>query len=216
PIYPAFRGKFRSGEEAKAHRKKERGELKRDPNVAWVRKHGREFWVQRIYDAMIANSDLADGLKSTHYDRFVVKKAFDPDDLEATAHHIFDKACAVHERGWSRYQIYHKEAVRGSLVDISKNCVETRLQRICKLLRRNKSLCNDALQGGLTLAQLVDNPYLRAGSKGQNNKGNAVRGKRLEAGRKLLEQQPAGGPQQPPAAAPKQVETPDSEESERE
>jgi hypothetical protein len=41
----------------------------------------------------------------------------------------------------------------------------------------------------LTLAQLCDNPYLRSGTKAQNNKGNAVRGKRLQAGRELLKKE---------------------------
>ena len=109
--------------------------------------------------------------------------------------------------------VYHKEAVRGSLVDASKNSVEMRLQRICELLYKNKSLCNDALQGGLTLAQLVDNPYLRAGSKGQNNKGNLVRGKRLQAGRQALEggaSASVGTPNSVGGDASASVETPDS------
>ena len=112
--------------------------------------------------------------------------------------------------------MYHKEAVRGSLVDASKNSVEMRLQRICELLYKNKSLCNDALQGGLTLAQLVDNPYLRAGSKGQNNKGNLVRGKRLQAGRKALEggaSTSVGTPNSVGGDAPTSIETPDSVDS---
>jgi hypothetical protein len=213
PKYRAYQGLFQSGKAAKAHRKKNRRERKKDPNAAYVRKYGRQYWVERIYNSMINIDHLEDSASSTHRDRFVNKKAFEPDDLEATAHHVFvsihhflvlllseclltsyvqDKALAVHEKGWTRYTIYHKNAVRGALVDKSQNNVELRLQRICQLLRGNKSLVNDALQGGLTLAQLCDNPYLRSGTKAQNNRGNAVRGKRLQAGRELLEKEAAG------------------------
>jgi hypothetical protein len=207
PRYPAYQGKFQSREAAKAHRKKSRRDRKRDPNVVYVRKYGRQYWVERIYNSMINIDQLEDSAKSTHRERFVKKVAFEPDDLEATAHHVFvnmnrslmlilsecvltscvqDKALAVHEKGWTRYTIYHKNAVRGALVDNSANNVELRLQRICQILRGNKSLVNDALQGGLTLAQLCDNPYLRSGTKTQNNKGNKVRSKRLQAGREVL------------------------------
>jgi hypothetical protein len=89
PKYRAYQGIFQSGEAAEAHRKKNRRDCKRDPNVAYVRKHGRQYWVERIYNSMINIDHLEDSASSTHRDRFVKKDAFEPDDLEATAHHVF-------------------------------------------------------------------------------------------------------------------------------
>ena len=88
-LYVPYQSKFKTGEEAKAHRKRMRIEPKKDPRVAFVKRHGREFWVRKIYEAMVNSSDLEDGEKSTHYNRFVNKLAFSADDVEATAHHLF-------------------------------------------------------------------------------------------------------------------------------
>ncbi|KAF2709732.1 hypothetical protein K504DRAFT_534056 [Pleomassaria siparia CBS 279.74] len=199
PRFPAFRKIFQSAEGARRHRKQTIYKGFMHDRVTFVKRYGRDFWVKRIYEAMIDVSSTTDTGASTHLKRFTdekhggAKDSFDQQDLEATAHHIFEKACAVHERGFNRYRIYHRESKRGAFVDLSKENVEKRLEQICKILRHNKSIVNDALQGGLTLAILCFNPYQRAGTKEQNNTGNAKRGERLRAGRKALNKPAATG-----------------------
>lgn len=144
------------------------------------------YWVRRIYDSIIDVSDVRDSEKSINLVRFEEKAAYDPTDIEATAHHVFDEAIAVHTRGWVRPNIYHKKVVRGKLMDISQTSVERRLARICLLLRHVKAACDDALRGGLTLALLCDNPEARGSTKDSNNNGNGKRGKRMKVATKIL------------------------------
>ncbi|KAI4637477.1 hypothetical protein J4E83_000293 [Alternaria metachromatica] len=186
PIYPAFSGRFKTGAAARAYRKRARVPKKGPaPDVERVKKYGRMYWVRRIYDSIIDISDVRDGEKSINVVRFE-QEAWDPTDIEATAHHIFDEAIAVHTRGWVRPNIYHKKVVRGKLMDISEGSAERRLARICLLLRHVKAACDDALRGGLTLALLCDNPEARGSTKDSNNNGNGKRGKRMKVATKIL------------------------------
>ncbi|KAI4653909.1 hypothetical protein J4E93_001677 [Alternaria ventricosa] len=186
PIYPAFSGRFKTGAAARAYRKRARVPKKGPaPDVERVKKYGRMYWVRRIYDSIIDISDVRDSEKSNHLVRFE-EEAYDSTDIEATAHHVFDEAVAVHTRGWVRPNIYHKKVVRGKLMDISKTSVERRLARICLLLKHVKAACDDALRGGLTLALLCDNPEARGSTKISNNSGNGKRGKRLKVVKKML------------------------------
>jgi hypothetical protein len=137
------------------------------------------YWVRRIYEAMIDISDMTDGESSIHRVRFADDTTFDPLDLEAAAHHVFDSALAVHERGWNRPLVYHKRVVRGKLTDVSEKCLERRLARICLCLKHKKATVDDALRGGVTLALLCDNPEARGFTKVSNNTGNKKRGERL-------------------------------------
>ncbi|KAF3051665.1 hypothetical protein E8E11_010294 [Didymella keratinophila] len=150
-------------------------------DIAKVKAHGRDYWVVRIYNAMINSANITDGGKSVHRVRFTKKIAFEPLDLEAAAHAVFDEAIAVHERGWNRPRVYHKHTVRGKLVDISGGSVELRLSRICLVLSETKSAVDDAVRGGVTLALLCDNPEARRFTKESNNVGNQKRGERLKA-----------------------------------
>jgi hypothetical protein len=137
------------------------------------------YWVRRIYEAIIDISDVADGESSIHRQRFAEAAIFDTADLEATAHHIFDEALAVHERGWNRSLIYYKKVVRGKLMDISEKSLEKRLARLCLCLKHSKAIVDDAIRGGVTLALLCDNPEARGFTKASNNTGNRRRGERL-------------------------------------
>ena len=128
---------------------------------------------------MIDITYVSDSDTSIHRQRFVATATFDPADLEATAHHIFDSAVAVHERGWTRPHVYYKKVVRGKLVDVSEKSLESRLARICYCLRQKKATVDDAVRGGVTLALLCDNPEARAFTKASNNTGNKKRGERL-------------------------------------
>jgi hypothetical protein len=147
------------------------------------------YWVRRIYEAMIDISDINDGESSIHRQRFMDNTAFDPLDLEAAAHHIFDSALAVHERGWNRPVIYHKKVVRGKLTDVSEKSLEMRLARICSCLKHKKATVDDALRGGVTLALLCDNPEARGFTKLSNNTGNKKRGERLRRAKETQQEQ---------------------------
>ena len=138
-----------------------------------------KYWVRRIYEAMIDITYVSDSDTSIHRQRFVATATFEPADLEATAHHIFDSALAVHERGWNRPNVYYKKVVRGKLIDVSEKSLESRLARICYCLRQKKATVDDAVRGGVTLALLCDNPEARAFTKASNNNGNKKRGERL-------------------------------------
>ena len=129
---------------------------------------------------MIDVTAISDGESSIHRQRFTESPGFDAMDLEATAHHIFDSALAVHERGWNRPKIYHKKVVRGKLTDVSEKSLETRLARICLCLKQKKATVDDAVRGGVTLALLCDNPEARGFTKLSNNTGNKKRGERLK------------------------------------
>jgi hypothetical protein len=139
------------------------------------------YWVRRIYESMIDVSNICDSESSIHRTRFSVSRTFNPTDMEAAAHHVFDEAVAVHERGWVRSEVYHKKVVRGKLLDVSENCLERRLARICFCLRHKKATCDDVMRGGVTLALLCDNPEARGFTKLSNNAGNAKRGLILKA-----------------------------------
>lgn len=185
-IYPTYSGYFANSADAKAHRRRARLPPKSQAlDIARVKHFGRNYWVRRLYNAMVDISAITDGESSIHRTRFTQKLgkdqdyAFDPLDLEATAHHIFDEAIAVHERGWNRPTVYHKNAVRGKLVDVSETSLELRLSRICLCLQQKKSVVDDAIRGGVTLALLCDNPEARSFTKASNDVGNKKRGERL-------------------------------------
>lgn len=180
PIYPAYSNYFRSGSEARTHRRSVRVPPKVADDLAKVKRVGRQYWVKRIYEAMIDTSAMVDGPGSIHRKRFTTTKAFEPQDLEAAAHHIFDAAIAVHERGWNRPKVYHKNVKRGKLADVSAGSVEKRLMRICIKLKQSKAVVDDALRGGLTLHLLCDNPEARGSTKVSNNIGNLIKGLRIQ------------------------------------
>ncbi|KAJ4323436.1 hypothetical protein N0V94_001909 [Neodidymelliopsis sp. IMI 364377] len=181
---PLTTSHFKTAAEAKEHRRRARLSPKsKATDVARVKQFGREYWVRRIFNAMIDTRNITDGEKSIHRLRFTQKlsgePAFSALDLEATAHHVFDKAIAVHERGWNRPTVYHKDVVRGKLRDVSETSVERRLSRICLCLQQKKSSVDDAMRGGVTLALLCDNPEARRCTKESNDVGNKKRGERL-------------------------------------
>ena len=182
PLYSRLTStRFRNSAGAKAHRNHARIPAKSQANdITRVKSFGRDYWVCRIYNAMIDSQHIFDGEFSTNRTRFTKIKVFDEVDLEARAHHVFDKAIAVHERGWTRSRVYHKNTVRGKLVDKDKKSVEMRLSRICLVLQHNKSAVDDVMRGGVTLALLCDNPWARWYTKYNNNIGNAKRGERLK------------------------------------
>ncbi|KAF2273672.1 uncharacterized protein EI97DRAFT_435841 [Westerdykella ornata] len=184
PAFPPFKRHFATGDDARNHRRAAKRSINRDPNIAAV-KANRDDWVRRLYEAMININGLIDKESSTHRKRFETG-AFDQMDLEAAAHNVFDKAIAVHERGWTRPLVYHKEAVRGKFKDPAKNCCRTRLEILCEVLTKSKAACNDALQGGLELAQLAYNPSLRIGGKIGNAIANQQRRERLQVGTEVL------------------------------
>ncbi|KAF2109715.1 hypothetical protein BDV96DRAFT_691715 [Lophiotrema nucula] len=185
-IYGQYAGLFSTGAEAKSHRKSARGAPKPADDVAWVKQNQREHWVMNIYNALVDTSAAIDGPKCPYLLRFKDKPVFSQQDLEAAAHNIFDKAIAVHERGWCRPAVYRKEAKRGDLVDRAEKSVSTRLDSICALLRKSKAACNDAMQSGLPLAKLVDNPYAHGAGKTTNAAGNSRRGEMLKVGKERV------------------------------
>ncbi|KAF1947253.1 hypothetical protein EJ02DRAFT_334409 [Clathrospora elynae] len=180
PLYPMYGGHFQTAQAAKTHRKRTRVAPKSNaPDVERVKRYGRQYWVRKIYEAMIDIEDISDGQSSIHRQRFAEVTAFDPLDLEASAHQVFDSALAVHERGWNRPVVYHKKVVRGKLTDVSEHSLEKRLTRICLCFKQKKATVDDAIRGGVTLALLCDNPEARGFTKSSNNLGNKKRGERL-------------------------------------
>lgn len=137
----------------------------------------------------------------------------DPIDLEATAHHIFDRAVAVHEIGWNRLLIYYKDAKRGKLVDVGEKCLERRLACICRVLQQQKSIVDDALRGGITLRLLCDNPAARGATKISNNLGNKKRGLRLKALREMGVKVPDVSNEPEVAGVPEEHEVPEELEN---
>lgn len=182
-VYQAYSSYFRTSDEAKAYRRRPRLAPKSQAlDIKRVKQFGRDYWVRRLYNAMVDVSDISDGEQSIHRLRFTQKPLpFNPLDLEATAHYIFEEAIAVHERGWNRPTVYHKKVLRGKLVDLSETSLEMRLGRICLCLQQKKSSVDDAIRGGVTLALLCDNPEARSFTKESNDIGNKKRGERLKA-----------------------------------
>jgi len=194
PIYPAYSNRFKTAEEARDHRKSRRDDEpgrkpKEADDVARVKRYGRPYWVKRIYESMIDISQIIDTRHSIHAQRFADPQiaGFDPKDLEAAAHHIFDSCLRVHERGWCHPVAYHKNVKRGTLTDIAHDSIERRLAQVCLLLRNSKAVVDDAIRGGITLALLVDNPTARGATKLSNNNGNKNRGMRLKLAREAME-----------------------------
>jgi hypothetical protein len=183
-VYPRFQKLFSSAEEAKRHRKSTRNNVYPDVLLAWVKATQRDYWVEEIYNAMINIYDVEDGEGSNHRKRFSDSKIIDHKDLEATAHAVFDKACSIHERGWTKPRIYLAEAKRGGKVDKNKENVQGRLAAICQTLRKSKAACNDALQGGISLLRLCYNAEMRVKSKDANKRGNTAKKEIIEKGRK--------------------------------
>ncbi|KAH7563088.1 hypothetical protein BM1_00135 [Bipolaris maydis] len=214
PIYPPFSNRFATGEDAKTHRKRSRGMIKNQaPDVERVKKFGRNYWVRRIYESIIDISNIDDGSVSVHRRRMAQDFIHDPIDLEATAHHIFDRAVAVHEIGWNRLLIYYKDAKRGKLVDVGEKCLERRLACICRVLQQQKSIVDDALRGGITLRLLCDNPAARGATKISNNLGNKKRGLRLKALREMGVKVPDVSNEPEVAGVPEEHEVPEELEN---
>ena len=177
--YGPYRYRFKSSEEARAHRKATRHPAKIARDIDRVENYGRYYWTKRIYEAII-NVDLifdnrasviATNISKTHH--------FKEDDLEATAHHIFDACIKVHRRGWCGYDYNRKDFKRGKLRDVFGGSIEARLERICGILKHSKAIANDCITGGDVLQQTVYNPIYRASTKTANNKGNLDRAGRL-------------------------------------
>ncbi|KAI2476104.1 hypothetical protein Ptr902_10995 [Pyrenophora tritici-repentis] len=124
PLYPAYTGHFQTREEARAYRQRSRLPPKLAPDLERVKRYGRQYWVRRIYEAMIDRSNICDKDNSINRQRFDQAAGFEPLDLEAVAHHVFDSALAVHERGFSRPRVYHKKVVRGKLVDNNEDLAD--------------------------------------------------------------------------------------------
>jgi hypothetical protein len=208
PIYPAFKGKFKNSADAKVHRKRIRAVLKEASDLRRAKQEGREYWVKRIYDAMINIDNLDDEGKSIHMYRFQDKVAFEADDLEAVAHHVFDKAVAVHEKGFTWPLIYRDKAVRktSAKFDKSWDSLEHRLSLICDLLSSSKAACDDVIRGGVTLALTVDNPTARLETKRSNNKSNKQKSARLRKAATAKQSE------DPKAAAQSPVDEGDEEE----
>ncbi|USP82588.1 hypothetical protein yc1106_09862 [Curvularia clavata] len=183
--YGAYFGEFTSSEAARRHRHRSRVGAKRAADTQRVKKFGRAFWVRRLYEAMVDVSEISDGKDSIHRQRITALQAFEPLDLEAAAHHIFDKAVQVHEDGWCRPLLYRKHAVRGKNSDKAADSLELRLSLICELLRTKKAMVDDAVRGGVTLALLVDNPTGRGATKSSNDVGNEKKGRRLKVAKEL-------------------------------
>ncbi|KAL1613197.1 hypothetical protein SLS60_001429 [Paraconiothyrium brasiliense] len=177
--YAPYRYMFKTGEEARAHRKKVRHPAKIAKDIDHVQKYGRYYWTKRIYEAMINIDLIFDNKGSSIATNFSKLHHFKEEDLEATAHHIFDAAINVHRVGWYGYDYNRRAFVRGKMKDIFHESIEGRLERICGILKHCKAIVNDCVQGGDVLLQTVDNPIYRASTKFSNNKGNKHRAGRL-------------------------------------
>jgi hypothetical protein len=177
--YAPYRYLFKSAEEARAFRKKVRHPAKIARDIDRVEEYGRYYWTKRIYEAMINVDLIFDNKGSTIATNFSKIHHFNEEDLEATAHHIFDACISIHRRGWHGYDYNRKNYKRGKLMDIFPETIEGRLERICGLLKHSKAIANDCVAGGDLLLQTVDNPIHRASTKTANNKGNIDRAWRL-------------------------------------
>ncbi|KAF2867126.1 hypothetical protein BDV95DRAFT_610998 [Massariosphaeria phaeospora] len=184
--YPAYTGAFKNAREAREYRQRVRRGPKPADDVELI-KTQRQFWVKRLYNAMINTAQIIDGAGSNHLKRFTVYKPEELEalDVEAVAHEIFDACVHVHEKGWTYLKLYHKDSVRGSKVDSSKKSLRMRLERICHVLKTVKATCDDALRSGVTLALLADNPDIRIATKKANNTGNAKRKAQIELAKKV-------------------------------
>lgn len=184
-FYPAYRAVFADSATARAHRRlpKHKSRPASDINDALRR---RDFWVKRIYESMVDVSVASDGKTSWQYKRFGTQSAYDPDDLEAAAHNVFDRALAVHRTGWTRPLIYQKVAVRGKRQDKGGESVLHRLEAICAVLQQSKAAVDEAIQGGLKLARLCYNPYERKVGKKGNQSANINKASQIAAGKAAL------------------------------
>lgn len=177
--YRPYQYRFKTAEEARAHRKKARHPAKAARDVDRVEKYGRYYWTKRIYESMINVDLIFDNRASIIATNFSKVKHFKEDDLEATAHHIFDSCIKVHRQGWCGYDYNRKAFKRGKGKDVFVDSIEKRLERICGILKHSKAIANDCITGGDVLQQTVDNPIYRATTKTANNKGNLDRADRL-------------------------------------
>lgn len=146
-----------------------------------------QYWVRRLYEAMIDIRNPIDGLgqNAIHVKRFRDSVTFDPADIEACAHKVFDYALHIHQQGWNRTQVYHRVVTRGSSADQGEHSIEVRLQRLCLMFRLRKSMVNDCLRGGVDMRLTVENPDCRWNTKRNNDRGNAKRSLRLENSKNL-------------------------------
>ncbi|KAF2438697.1 hypothetical protein P171DRAFT_504185 [Karstenula rhodostoma CBS 690.94] len=178
--YAPYRYMFKSAAEARAHRTKVRHPAKIAKDIDRVEQYGRYYWTRRIYESMINVDLIFDNKTSVIATNFSKLHHFNEEDLEATAHHIFDECISVHRRGWTGYDYNRHDYKRGKLKDIFPGTIEGRLERICGILKHSKAIANDCLVGGNDLLmQTVDNPIHRASTKTANNKGNMERALRL-------------------------------------
>lgn len=178
--YRPYRYMFKSAAEARAHRTKARHPAKEAKDIDRVEQYGRYYWTKRIYESMINIDLIFDNKSSVIATNFSKLRHFDEDDLEATAHHIFDECISVHRRGWTGYDYNRHDYKRGKCKDIFHDTIEGRLERICGILKHSKAIANDCIVGGDDLLmQTVDNPIHRASTKTANNKGNMDRALRL-------------------------------------
>jgi hypothetical protein len=222
--HPPFQGLFRTKEQAMRHRKRVRVLPKnKATDVDRVKRFGRKsphphlnlpppahlrtdkkkspgaYWTRRIYSAIINIDGISDGEHSIHRIRIVHGEDHEPADLEASAHHVFDSAIAVHERGWRRPTLYHKDVKRGKLYDTCKDSLEQRLERICWHLSTCKAMVDDVVRGGIPMALLCDNPEARLATKLSNNTGNDKRSGRLALARAVSARAKAKGMPEPKA-----------------
>ncbi|KAF1964659.1 hypothetical protein BU23DRAFT_630661 [Bimuria novae-zelandiae CBS 107.79] len=178
--YAPYAYRFKTAEEARIHRKKSRHPAKQARDIDRVEKYGRYYWTKRIYEAMINIDLIFDNKASVIAANFSKLHHFKEEDLEATAHAVFDAAIRVHREGWCGYDYNRRHFKRGKLRDVFAESIEGRLERICGILKHSKALANDCIQGGDLLQQTVDNPIYRASTKTANNKGNLDRADRLK------------------------------------
>ncbi|KAK7189607.1 hypothetical protein DPSP01_013451 [Paraphaeosphaeria sporulosa] len=178
--YRPYRYMFKSSAEARAHRTKVRHPAKIAKDIERVEQYGRYYWTRRIYESMINVDLIFDNKTSVIATNFSKLHHFDEDDLEATAHHIFDECITVHRKGWVGHDYNRHDYKRGKCKDVFADSVEGRLERICGILKHSKAIANDCIVGGNDLLmQTVDNPIHRASTKTANNKGNMERAERL-------------------------------------
>ncbi|KAL5402853.1 hypothetical protein PMIN06_008934 [Paraphaeosphaeria minitans] len=178
--YRPYRYMFKSAAEAQAHRTKIRHPAKIAKDIERVEQYGRYYWTRRIYESMINVDLIFDNKTSVIATNFSKLHHFNEDDLEATAHHIFDECITVHRKGWTGHDYNRHDYKRGKSKDVFAGTIEGRLERICGILKHSKAIANDCIVGGNDLLmQTVDNPIHRASTKTANNKGNMERAERL-------------------------------------
>lgn len=178
--YRPYRYMFKSAAEARAHRTKVRHPAKIAKDIERVEQYGRYYWTRRIYESMINVDLIFDNKTSVIATNFSKLHHFNEEDIEATAHHIFDECISVHRKGWVGYDYNYHKCLRGKSKDVFHDSIEGRLERICGILKHSKAIANDCIIGGNDLLmQTVYNPIHRASTKTANNKGNMDRAYRL-------------------------------------